>query len=131
MLLRYQKGFTCLDKIRNEYIRKGLGMSSINDGIRRYRIYKIDLNTWKGWKKDECRSRFFGTGPKEEDNLVNHAEVLIHSGRKRPILELEKKKMTYVCVFRVVSSLQNIEPRFCTNFTKPHARYMSRPFHPP
>jgi hypothetical protein len=31
------------------------------------------LNTWKGRKKDERRSRLFGTGPKEEEILVDHA----------------------------------------------------------
>jgi hypothetical protein len=35
--LRSVKGCTRLDKIRNEDIRKELGMFSINDRIRRYR----------------------------------------------------------------------------------------------
>jgi hypothetical protein len=89
------------------------------------------LNTWKGWKKNECRSRFFGTGPEEEENLINHAEFVIHRGRKRQILEVEKKKMNYAWVFRAVSSVQNIDPRFCTNLSTPHACYMSRPSRTP
>jgi hypothetical protein len=44
---------------------------------------KIGLNTWKGWKKDECQSRLFGTGPKEEEILVDHAEDGIHRSRNR------------------------------------------------
>jgi hypothetical protein len=35
--LRSVKGYTRLDKIRNEDIRKELGVFSINDRIRRYR----------------------------------------------------------------------------------------------
>jgi hypothetical protein len=34
---------------------------------------KIGLNMWKGWKKDKCRSRLFGTCPKEEEILIDHA----------------------------------------------------------
>jgi hypothetical protein len=75
-LLRSVKGRTRLDKTRNEDIRKELGVFSFNDRIRRYR--QDWLNTWKGWKKDECRSRLFGTGPKEEEILVDHAEGGIH-----------------------------------------------------
>jgi hypothetical protein len=46
LFLRSVKGCTKLDKIRNEYIRKELGVFSVNDRIRRY---KTGLNTWKGW----------------------------------------------------------------------------------
>jgi hypothetical protein len=46
--------------------------------------YKIGLNMWKGWNKNECRIRLFGIGPKEEDILVDHAEIGIHRGRNRP-----------------------------------------------
>jgi hypothetical protein len=45
---------------------------------------KIGLNTWKGRKKDECRSRLFGTGPKEEEILVDHAEGRVYRSRNRP-----------------------------------------------
>jgi hypothetical protein len=48
-------------------------------------IDKIGLNTWKGRKKDERRSRLFGTGPKEEEILVDHAEGGIHRSRNRPM----------------------------------------------
>jgi hypothetical protein len=48
-------------------------------------INKIGLNTWKGWKKDECRSRFFGTGPKEEEIPIDHAEGGITRSRNRPV----------------------------------------------
>jgi hypothetical protein len=44
---------------------------------------KIGSNTWKGWKKDECRSRLFGTGPKEEEILVDQAEGGIRKSRNR------------------------------------------------
>jgi hypothetical protein len=45
----------------------------------------IGLNTWKGWKKDECQSRLFGTGSKEEEILVDHAEGGIHRSSNRPM----------------------------------------------
>jgi hypothetical protein len=48
-------------------------------------IYKLGLNTWKGWKTDECRSRLFDTGPTEEEILVDHAEDGIHRSRNRPM----------------------------------------------
>jgi hypothetical protein len=54
------------------------------------------LNTWIGWKKDECRSRLFGTDPKEEEILVDQAEGGIHRIRDQAnglILGLEKKKI--------------------------------------
>jgi hypothetical protein len=35
-------------------------------------------------KKDDCRSRVFGTRPKEEEILVNHAEGVINKIRNRP-----------------------------------------------
>jgi hypothetical protein len=36
-------------------------------------------------EEDECRSRLFGTGPKEEEILVDHAEGGIHRNRNRPM----------------------------------------------
>jgi hypothetical protein len=45
---------------------------------------KISLNMWKGWKKDECRSRLLGIGPKEEEILIDDAEDGIHRSRNRP-----------------------------------------------
>jgi hypothetical protein len=50
-------------------------------------IDKTGSNTWEGWKKDECRNKLFGAGPKEEQILVDHAEVGIHRNRNRPMAE--------------------------------------------
>jgi hypothetical protein len=44
---------------------------------------KIGFNTWKGRKKGECRNRLFGTGPKEEEILVDHEKSGIHRSRNR------------------------------------------------
>jgi hypothetical protein len=53
--LRSVKGCTRLDKIRNEDVRKELGVFSINDGIRRYR---------QDWLEDVERMEE-GRGPKQ------------------------------------------------------------------
>jgi hypothetical protein len=47
---------------------------------------------WKGWKKEECRSRLFGIGPKEEEILIDNAEDGIHRSRNTLILEFEEKR---------------------------------------
>jgi hypothetical protein len=53
---------------------------------------------WKGWKKDECRNRFFSIYPKEGDILVDHRKVGFTEAVTSIglILELEKKRKKYL-----------------------------------
>jgi hypothetical protein len=82
--LRSVKGCTRLDGIKNECIRKELGVFSVNDRLKD--TDKIGMNMWIGWKKVECLNRLFGIGPKEEGILIHHAEGKIHRSWNRPLI---------------------------------------------